>query len=138
MTKAKYPGVFHDPYNYLGAQPEENDGKSVVLPDQSFTIAELFERSKAGMPVGGDPGFYTPDVKLGDLDVSKLEGMDIVDQKIALRAFVDRVQRYQAQLDDLYLKDQEASKAKQMAEFTAAMAAAGKAPDPGKGAQVLS
>lgn len=122
MAKKEYP-LSHSIYDYLGAQPEENDGKSNVLPDQTFSIHELFERSKAGMPIGGSPGFYTPDVKLGDLDVSKLEGMDIVNQKIALRQFVERVERYQAQLDDLYLKDQEAAKAKQIAEFTAAAAA---------------
>lgn len=128
MAKNVSGFIAHTIYDYRGADVEVNDGKSNVLPDQAFSITELFERSRAGMPLSWQEAFYTPDATLGDLDVSKLAGMDIVDQKIALRSFTDRVARYQAQLDKLYLDEQEAAKAKQMAEWQAAAAAAA-APD---------
>lgn len=124
---AKKDFIAHTIYDYRGPDVEVNDGKSNVMPDQAFTISELFERSKAGMPLAQLEAFYTPDVKLGDLDVSKLAGMDIVNQKIALRSFTDTVARYQAQLDKLYVEETEAAKAKQMAEFMEAQKRAGKA-----------
>lgn len=110
MAKSSF--ISHTIYDYRGADVEVNDGKSKTLPDQAMTIAQLFERSRAGMPLEFLQGVYIPDVTLDDIDVSKLSGMDIVDQKIALRSFTDRVARYQSQLDELYVKEQEASKAR--------------------------
>ena len=134
MAKKYDDVISHGIYDYRGADLEVNDGKSNVLPDQAFTISELFERSKAGMPLAFQEVHFSEDAQLGDLDVSKLAGMDIVNQKIALRSFTERVQRYQAQLDKLYLEEQEAAKAKQLADLFEAQKASGSAanPVPGK------
>lgn len=70
--------------------PEPHDPSTRTIPDDSFTIVELFERYKSGqpMPLGLErPISYSDGPTHSDLDLSRISRLDLVE----VRDLVTRV-----------------------------------------------
>lgn len=58
----------------MGRYEPKSVKPSVTVPDQSYTIAELFKRSQAGLTVSGRDAVYS------DVDVPPFEKMDFAER----------------------------------------------------------
>lgn len=111
-------------YDYTQHPGEKNQKPSMTIPDQSMTVAELVERNKRGLPLGGakvpiweeNPETeFLPDVK--KLDLAEIQEMRenaqaIIDEKQAdLQKFEKKKQ--QNKLKQLELEIETLKKAAQ-------------------------
>lgn len=105
-------------YNYLDHKGEKNNLPSMTIPDQSMTVAELVERNKRGLPLGGakvpiweeNPETeFLPDVKRLDL-------AEIQEMKENARAIIEEkqadLQKYEKKKQENKVKMLEAEIAK--------------------------
>jgi hypothetical protein len=86
-------------------QPEPHDPSTRTIPDDSFTIVELFERYKKGapMPLGLErPISYGDGQTHNDLDLSRISRLDLVEVRdLATRvaSTAEALQSRKAQLE---------------------------------------
>lgn len=85
---------------------EEPEGDSMTLPDQSYSVRELFERSGAGMTIMQQPAVYSDD------DIPPLERMDFAERRYYLNELTQKLRDEKQQLDsrtlDLEKQEREA------------------------------
>lgn len=66
---------------------ETPTGKSLTVPDDTYTVAELLERHARGLPLAGRPGAYVDDSDIEDDDLEKFGRLDVTDRfEIAQKA----------------------------------------------------
>lgn len=87
------------PYNatMFPKHQETNDGPSMTVPDQSFTVLELLQRHSQGLPLGA-PKIESYDGGEDPLDGLDFTKMDLADQQSIREAHAD----YLKQLGDQY------------------------------------
>lgn len=59
---------------------ETPSGKSLTVPDDSFTVQELLERNTRGLPLTGREGVFIDDSDIEDDDLEKFNRQDITDR----------------------------------------------------------
>lgn len=72
---------------------EINSGEVVTVPDEAYTVRELFERSASGLlgdAVKTDGSFVDQDLDAG-FDVEKLKHMDLFEREEFLRGIADDI-----------------------------------------------
>ncbi|AXH76190.1 MAG: hypothetical protein [Microviridae sp.] len=59
---------------------EQPKGKSLTIPDDTYTVSELLERHARGLPLAGRPGTFIEDTDIEDDDLEAFNRMDITDR----------------------------------------------------------
>lgn len=112
--RTKGPKIYRTIYNHT-REPEKVSSESQTIPDDSFTIAELFRRNQIGAPVPvlARPVTWTEDPKHSDIDMSAITRMDLVDltaTRERLSAHVEKINARRAELEQQRLDELEKAK----------------------------
>lgn len=84
--------------NYKHVVPTRDWGKSMTLPDQNYTVKQLFERFSRGLPVQGakqNPIYLGEE---NDVDIEKVNNMSIMDKA----DLSDEMRQRAEELEQLY------------------------------------
>lgn len=87
--------------SYKNQKPKIDYGKSLTVPDQNYTVKELFERFARGLPVQASR--QTP-IFLGeenDVDMEKLKNMSVMDKADLSDELLDQARGLNQRYNDL-------------------------------------
>lgn len=77
---------------------EVNKGKSLTIPDQSMSVAELMRRYASGLPLAGERvPFYDSDF---DIEVPDLKKLDLAEIQELKEQYATQVEFYKKQLQE--------------------------------------
>lgn len=96
MSKKQETPKFRTHYNALliPRQTEINNGISLTVPGQTFTIKEILTKFSNGMELNlGHPGQFQDDPSFDDYDVTRDPDFDLADATEQLSAFTERQQQ---------------------------------------------
>ncbi|AXH77916.1 MAG: hypothetical protein [Microviridae sp.] len=67
-------------YTMTKADMEHPSGKSLTVPDDTYTVQEMLERHARGLPLAGRDGIYIDDSDIEDHDLEEFNRGDITDR----------------------------------------------------------
>lgn len=107
--------AFVNKYNYVKSEGEKNDQPSETVPQQSFTVQEIYQRHQAGalediekkaiyddVNEGFNLSFIDEIKDLTDIDRAKLRVEKMIEQKTKLR---NEIKKRKKEKQDQYIKD---------------------------------
>lgn len=95
---------------YVSNPPKINYGKSCTIPDQNYTVKQLFERFAKGLPISASrqqPVFLGED---NDVDMEKIKNLSIMDKADLSDELYDRAQQLDQQVNEFQAQRSEAKK----------------------------
>lgn len=95
---------------YVSKPPKIDYGKSCTIPDQNYTVKQLFERFARGLPVQASrqqPVFLGEE---NDVDMEKIKNLSIMDKADLSDELYDRAQDLDQAIKDVQVQRSEAQK----------------------------
>lgn len=95
---------------YVSNPPKIDYGKSCTIPDQNYTVKQLFERFARGLPVQASrqqPVFLGEE---NDVDMEKIKNLSIMDKADLSDELYDRAQDLDQAINDAQAQRSEAKK----------------------------